>query len=88
MVELRSLVWGDDAGWYRPHTLRLNGTAARILFQAPGVVRRSLHCQDNDGLGPKMLSFPSSYAGDGATAGQISLSLDHPDIPELEVAAT
>ena len=27
-VELRSLVWGNGLGWYRQHTLQLDGIAA------------------------------------------------------------
>jgi hypothetical protein len=36
-VELRSLVWGNGLGWYRQHTLQLDGTTARNLIQALGV---------------------------------------------------
>jgi hypothetical protein len=57
-VELRFLVWGRDLGWYRQHTLKLNGTAARDLIRALGIVQRRVEHQFVEGLGCKVLPFP------------------------------
>jgi hypothetical protein len=57
-VELRYLIWGRGLGWYRQQTLRLNGTAARALIQALGIVRRRVEDQLVEGLGCKVLPFP------------------------------
>jgi hypothetical protein len=57
MVELRSLVWGDGVGWYRQPTLQLDGTAARHLIQALGIVQRRVGGEASDTLGPKCSHF-------------------------------
>ena len=57
-VELRSLVWGNGLGWYRQHTLQLDGTTARNLIQALGVVQRRVEHQGIDALAHKVLTFP------------------------------
>jgi hypothetical protein len=57
-VELRYLVWGRGLGWYRQHTLKLNGTAARNLIRALGIVQRRAEHQLVEGLGCKVLPFP------------------------------
>ena len=57
-VELRYLVWGKGLGWYRQHTLRLNGTAARDLIRALGIVQRRVEAQLVESLGCKVLPFP------------------------------
>jgi hypothetical protein len=67
-VELRSLVWGNGLGWCRQHTLQLNGTTARRLIQALGVVQRREERQAVDALAHKVLSFPRSQQRDTATA--------------------
>jgi hypothetical protein len=67
-VELRSLVWGNGLGWCRQHTLQLNGTTARRLIQALGVVQRREERQAVDALAHKILSFPRSHQRDTATA--------------------
>jgi hypothetical protein len=87
IIELRSLVWGEGLGWYRQHTLRLNGTTARNLIQALGVAQRRVECQTSDILGPKVLPFPRHHLSDGATTGHMPLSLDFPNISELEVVS-
>jgi hypothetical protein len=56
-VELRFLVWGRGLGWYRQHTLRLNGTAARDLIRALGIVQRRVEDQQVASLGCKVLPF-------------------------------
>jgi hypothetical protein len=61
-VELRYLVWGRGLGWYRQHTLKLNGTAARDLIRALGIVQRRAELQLTEGLGCKVLSFPHPRA--------------------------
>jgi hypothetical protein len=85
-VELRSLVWGDGVGWYRQHTLQLDGTAARHLIQALGIVQRRVERQSPDTLGPKVLPFPRSHPADATTAEQMPLGPDLPNIAELEMA--
>jgi hypothetical protein len=69
-VELRYLVWGVGLGWYRQHTLRLDGTTARDLIQALGVVRRRVESQNLEGLTQKVLPFPQprSHRESAATA--------------------
>ena len=57
-VELRYLVWGRGLGWYRQHTLKLNGTAARDLIRALGIVQRRMEDQLVEGLGCRVLPFP------------------------------
>jgi hypothetical protein len=57
-VELRYLVWGKGLGWYRQHTLRFNGTAARDLIRALGIVQRRVEAQLVESLGCKVLPFP------------------------------
>lgn len=57
-VELRYLVWGRGLGWYRQHTLKLDGTAARDLIRALGVVQRRVEHQRVEGLGCHVLPFP------------------------------
>jgi hypothetical protein len=57
-IELRYLVWGRDLGWYRQHTLRLNGTAARDLIRVLGIVQRRVEDQLVESLGSKVLPFP------------------------------
>jgi hypothetical protein len=57
-VELRSLVWGRGLGWYRQQTLKLNGTAARDLIRALGVVQRRVEHQRVESLGSNVLPFP------------------------------
>jgi hypothetical protein len=67
-VELRSLVWGDGLGWCRQHTLQLDGTTARHLIQALGVVQRRAERRGIDGLARKILPFPRRHRQDTATA--------------------
>jgi hypothetical protein len=69
-VELRYLVWGVGLGWYRQHTLRLDGTTARGLIQALGIVRRRVESQSLEGLTHKVLPFakPCSHRESTATA--------------------
>jgi hypothetical protein len=67
-VELRSLVWGNGLGWYRQHTLQLNGTSARNLIQALGVVQRRVEHHSRDALVHSILPFPPSHQKDVATA--------------------
>jgi hypothetical protein len=67
-VELRSLVWGNGLGWCRQHTLQLDGTTARRLIQALGVVQRREERQAVDALAHKILPFPHSHQRDPATA--------------------
>ena len=67
-VELRSLVWGNGLGWYRQHTLQLDGTTARNLIQALGIVQRRVEHQSIDALAHKVLPFPCSHQKDAATA--------------------
>jgi len=57
-IELRYLVWGRGLGWYRQHTLKLNGTAARDLVRALGIVQRRVEDQLVESLGCKVLPFP------------------------------
>ena len=86
MVELRSLVWGDGMGWYRQHTLRLNGTAARQLIQALGIVQRRVERQASDTLRPKVLPFPRSHLSDVTTPEPLPLGQDFSNTAELEMA--
>jgi hypothetical protein len=67
-VELRSLVWGNGLGWYRQHTLQLDGTATRNLIQALGVVQRRVEHQSIKALGHRVLTFPGSLQQDATTA--------------------
>jgi hypothetical protein len=67
-VELRSLVWGNGLGWYRQHTLQLDGTTARNLIQALGIVQRRVEHQGIDALAHNVLPFPRSHQKDAATA--------------------
>jgi hypothetical protein len=67
-VELRSLVWGNGLGWYRQHTLQLDGTTARNLIQALGIVQRHMEHQSIDALAHKVLPFPRSHQKGVATA--------------------
>ena len=67
-VELRSLVWGDGLGWYRQHTLQLDGTTARNLIQALGVVQRRVEHQGIDVLARRILPFQRNHQKDVATA--------------------
>ena len=67
-IELRSLVWGSGLGWYRQHTLQLDGTAARSLIRALGVVQRRVERQGIDALAHKILPFPPRRHQDAATA--------------------
>ena len=60
-VELRYLVWGRGLGWYRQHTLRLNGSAARDLIRALGIVQRRAEEQLVESLGCKVLPFPHPH---------------------------
>jgi hypothetical protein len=66
-VELRSLVWGNGLGWYRQHTLQLDGTIARNLIQALGVVQRRVEHQSIDALVHKVLAFPTNLQQDATT---------------------
>ena len=66
-VELRSLVWGNGLGWYRQHTLQLDGTTARNLIQALGVVQRRVEHQSIDALVHKVLTFPCGLQQDATT---------------------
>jgi hypothetical protein len=66
-VELRSLVWGNGLGWYRQHTLQLDGTTVRNLIQALGVVQRRVEHQGIDPLAHKVLAFPRHHQQDAAT---------------------
>jgi hypothetical protein len=67
-VELRSLVWGNGLGWYRQHTLQLDGATARNLIQALGVVQRRMEHQGIDALAHRVLPFPRNHQQDVATA--------------------
>jgi hypothetical protein len=67
-IELRSLAWGSGLGWYRQHTLQLDGAAAHHLIQALGVVERRVERQDRDLLGRKVLPFPLPPQRRGARA--------------------
>jgi hypothetical protein len=67
-VELRSLAWGNGLGWYRQHTLRLDGTTARELIQALGVVQRRVEHQAVEAFAHKILPFPRRHQQQGATA--------------------
>jgi hypothetical protein len=67
-IELRSLVWGHGLGWYRQHTLQLDGTTARYLIQALSVVQRREERQATDALAHKILPFPRRHHPDTATA--------------------
>ena len=67
-VELRSLVWGNGLGWYRQHTLQLDGATARNLIQALGVVQRRMEHQSIDALARRVLPFPRNHQQDVATA--------------------
>jgi hypothetical protein len=67
-IELRSLVWGHDLGWYRLHTLQLDGTTARHLIQALGIVQRREERQATDAMAHKILPFPRRRHPDAATA--------------------
>jgi hypothetical protein len=60
-VELRSLVWGNGLGWYRQHTLQLDGTSALNLIQALGVVQRRVEHHGRDALVHNILPFPRSH---------------------------
>ena len=66
-LELRSLVWGNGLGWYRQHTLQLDGTTARNLIQALGVVQRRVEHQSIDALVHKVLAFPRNLQQDATT---------------------
>jgi hypothetical protein len=66
-IELRSLVWGHDLGWYRQHTLELDGTTARPLIQALGVIQRREERQASDTLARKVLPFPHRRHPDAST---------------------
>jgi hypothetical protein len=67
-VELRSLVWGSGLGWYRQQTLQLDGTTARNLIQALGIVQRRVEHQGLSALARDVLPFPPSHHKDRATA--------------------
>jgi hypothetical protein len=67
-IELRSLVWANGLGWYCQHTLQLDGTAARDLVQALGIVQRRVEREAVDGLTHKVLPFPRRYQPRGASA--------------------
>ena len=67
-VELRSLVWGNGLGWYRQHTLQLDGATARNLIQALGVVQRRVEHHGIDAMTRRVLPFPRNPQQDIATA--------------------
>jgi hypothetical protein len=67
-IELRYLVWGDGVGWYRQHTLKLDGTTARDLIQALGIVQRRMEHQAVESLGHKVIPFPRNHRQSAATA--------------------
>jgi hypothetical protein len=67
-IELRSLVWGNGLGWYRQHTLQLDGMTARNLIQALGIVQRRVEHEAVDGLVHKILPFPRRHQQQVATA--------------------
>jgi hypothetical protein len=67
-VELRSLVWGNGLGWYRQHTLQLDGTTARELIQALGIVQRRVEREAVESLSHKVLPFPDRHQSRVATA--------------------
>jgi hypothetical protein len=67
-IELRYLVWGDGLGWYRQHTLKLDGTTARDLIQALGVVQRRMEHQAVESLVHKVIPFPRNHRQSAATA--------------------
>jgi hypothetical protein len=66
-IELRSLVWGNGLGWYRQHTLQLDGTTARNLIEALGIVQRRVEHQSIDALVHKVLAFPRKLHQDATT---------------------
>jgi hypothetical protein len=66
-IELRSLVWGNGLGWYRQHTLQLDGMAARDLIQALGIVQRRVEREAVDGLSHRVLPFPRRHQPQVAT---------------------
>jgi hypothetical protein len=67
-IELRSLVWGNRLGWYRQHTLKLDGTTARDLIRALGIVQRRTEHQAVESLAHKVLPFPRHQPPRAATA--------------------
>jgi hypothetical protein len=67
-IELRYLVWGNGLGWYRQHTLKLDGTTSRDLIQALGVVQRRMEHQAVESITHKILPFPHSHQQRTATA--------------------
>jgi hypothetical protein len=67
-IELRYLVWGNRLGWYRQHTLKLDGTTARDLIQALGIVQRRMEHQAVESLAHKVLPFPHHQQPCAATA--------------------
>jgi hypothetical protein len=67
-VELRSLVWGNGLGWYRLHTLQLDGATARNIIQALGVVQRRVEHQGIEAMERRLLPFPHDPRRDVATA--------------------
>jgi hypothetical protein len=56
-IELRYLVWGIGLGWYRQHTLKLDGTTARDLIRALGIVQRRTEHQTVESLAQNVLPF-------------------------------
>src|SRR5262245_20990975 len=67
-IELRSLLWGHGLGWYRQHTLQLDGTAARRLIQALGIVQRREERQATAALTHNILPFPRRQRPDAASS--------------------
>lgn len=62
-VELRHLVWGTGLGWYRQHTLKLDGTTTRDLIRALGIVQRRAERQTVENLAHNVLPFPQPTTG-------------------------
>jgi hypothetical protein len=66
-VELRYLIWGTGLGWYRQHTLTLDGTAARALLRTLGTVQRRLEQKTATGQASHVLAFPHNRSSPAAT---------------------
>jgi hypothetical protein len=67
-IELRSLTWGNGVGWYRQHTIQLDGATARHMIQALEVVQRRVEHQGQDSLVRRILPFPRHPRQGVATA--------------------
>jgi hypothetical protein len=59
-IELRSLTWSADVGWYRQQTLKLDRTAARALLRTLGYVRGHLGSEPCDMQATKVIPWPGT----------------------------